>query len=122
MLPLVTFRVRNNVDFKTPIMVLKKRVVDILGTRLEPIDLTGAQLVLQARDEDQNLVLEASIANNRIIVADAAMGKIQFSVPKAVMLTVAAGCYRYDLVILSGGEASGLWYGTLEVSQGQTLP
>lgn len=124
MQPIVTFRVRNNVDLKLPV-TLKKRVADntqASGYRLDPVNLTGAALVMDVRDQDENLKARFTTADGTILITDALLGKIQFEADKAFMLDIPEGQWSQDLVMIIGAGTTGVWRGLFEVTDGQTRP
>lgn len=88
----------------------------------QAIDLTGSTHVMQVRKtpEDSGVVLECSTTNSRIATTNAATGRYQISVSKAVMAAIAPGTYVYDYVVTQGGTATRMFGGDFVVAQGVT--
>ncbi len=62
-----------------------------------PVDLTGATMIMQIRENSGSAVLHTfSTANGKIVIDDAPAGKFHIN---AEVLSFAAGVYQHDLQI-----------------------
>lgn len=82
-----------------------------------PLDLTGYTARLHVRDADGLKLAEASTADGRLVITPAA-GRIELTMPAAVMAGLAPGSVRFDIELTSGGgEVTTLEQSTLVVRE-----
>ena len=93
----------------------------LTDTEGAPVSLSGATLRMEVDNLANDDVLEASLANGRIVVTNAAQGEFSVAVPASVMAAVAPGVYRHDLLLTRpDGSIQRIWEGTLTLNRGVT--
>lgn len=100
-----TLVLRTNADMDQPMI----RWQDEAGTT--PLDLTGYSLRMVARDADDNELFEASTANSRVVVTDAADGAFSIRVPASVLAAAVTSDIEgsWDLQATTPGGAKEVW-------------
>ncbi len=82
-----------------------------------PIDLTGASIVVEARDPFRGMiVLSATTTNGWITITDT--GVFRVNVPPSETQKVCAGTYEVGATITLNGESRQLIIGTLPIMDG----
>lgn len=82
-----------------------------------PIDLAGASIVIEARDECTGwIAISATTGNGKITIVDT--GVFQVNVPPAETQCLHAGTYVVGATITLNGESRQLIIGTLPVMDG----
>lgn len=80
----------------------KSLAFEIVWGGADPIDITGAAAVLQARDREGSLMLDLSTANGGIAI-DGPAGRLAFSADSGTTAAVAAtGVYKVELTTAAG--------------------
>jgi hypothetical protein len=114
------------VNFQTAANEDLRQAFALTDTAGQPVNLTGGTLKmgLEAVAADSHTIvgntLEASTANGRIVVADAALGQFEIVLPTATLRTFPTGVYRHDLVLTLAGRVQRVWEGTLTLNSGIT--
>lgn len=108
----VDFTMANNEDLRQAF-----QIKDDAGV---PVDITGADLRMDIEAASGADAIEATIANGRIALADAAAGQFEIAIPAATMRTLTPGYYRHDLVMTLGGEIRRVFEGGLDLARGVT--
>lgn len=108
------------VDFQSASNEDLRQLFEITDTSGEPIDLTGATLRMGLEAIAGPAQLEASTANGRIEIVEAAAGRFELAIPAATIEGLPPGSYRHDLLLDRSGSTLRVWSGTLTLSQGVT--
>jgi hypothetical protein len=89
-----------------------------------PVSLTGGSLKMNfeglAPANPATSTIEASTANGRIVLSNAAQGQFEIALPTAVLRAIPTGVYRHDLVLTLAGRVQRVWEGTLTLNSGVT--
>ena len=89
-----------------------------------PVSLTGGTLKMNfealASASAATSIIEASTANGRIVLSNAAEGQFEIALPTAVLHAIPTGVYRHDLVLTLAGHVQRVWEGTLTLNSGVT--
>jgi hypothetical protein len=85
-----------------------------------PINLTGATLALAFEHEPNTPLLQATIANGRIVVTDAPQGRFELTIAAAALAALPPALYQHDLLLTRAGRIDRLWTGTLRLDDGVT--
>jgi hypothetical protein len=108
----VDFTAANNADLRQGFAL-----TDTAGTA---IDLTGASLAVAFEREPNTPVLQATLANGRIVMTNAAQGRFELAIPAAVLAILSPALYQHDLLLTRAGRIDRLWSGTLRLDDGVT--
>ena len=108
----VDFQVSNTEDLRQQF-----ELTDTAGT---PVDLTGASLRMDIASMSGADALQASSANGRIAISDAAAGRFEVAIPAADVRGLLPGTYRHDLLLSHADSVRRVWSGTISLSQGVT--
>lgn len=86
------------------------------------LDLTDRELIMEIRAAPESLevAMTASTDNSRIEVLDAANGIARFNVPQAVIETLPAGDWVYDLRLDGAASREVLVTGKITIERGIT--
>ena len=86
-----------------------------------PVSLTDGSLKMNFEALASTIPgIEASTANGRIVLSNAAQGQFEIALPTAVLRSIPAGVYRHDLVLTLAGRVQRVWEGTLTLNSGVT--
>jgi hypothetical protein len=91
-----------------------------------PVSLTGGSLKMNFEGLTPASAgpgpggIEASTANGRIVLSNAAQGQFEIALPTAVLRAIPTGVYRHDLVLTLAGRVQRVWEGTLTLNSGVT--
>lgn len=106
------------VDFTASTNADLRQAFALADTAGAAIDLTGATLALAFEREPNTPVLQASIANGRILVTNAAQGCFELAIPAGLLGALAPGLYDHDLLVSRAGRIDRIWVGTLRLTDG----
>ncbi len=108
----VAFRASTNADLRHAF-----RLTDPTGG---PIDLTTAVLHMRLARPSGETALDLTIANGRIVVADATSGQFELVVAAATLAQLPPSDYAHDLILQIGSIRHRIWSGYLTLEQGVT--
>jgi hypothetical protein len=86
-----------------------------------PVDLTDFSFVMDVRDEEGEIILEAASEDNTFTIVDAASGLFGVKIPASDMEDVPPGLYKCDCLAREGGRTLLLWSGSVLVKEGITV-
>ena len=109
----VNFEIATNEDLRQSFV--------LTNNAASAVNLTGAGLKMDVEFQSGVDVLELTIANGRIVIANAAAGEFQIAVPASIIGTLAPGSYQHDMVLTAAnGEVHRIWTGSLTLVRGVT--
>lgn len=82
----------------------------------DPVDLTGASITFEVRDESNCIVLSGTTANGKVSIVDTGVFEVAFT--RAEMQQLSAGTYDVGCVVTINGVTSQFLVGALPVLDG----
>jgi hypothetical protein len=87
---------------------------------LDITDPTSITMQLRRGDDAVDADLTLTLANGRLVIADAAARKVNVSVPVAVMATLGPGTCVHDVVVVKAGITTRALEGSVTIARGIT--